>query len=253
MPPYLIWAGYFGAALSIWSLATLATVFVLRRPAPDAAAIAMTATFGNVVMLGLPLASKVLGPEAEGTIALILSVHSPGLWALAAIHLALADRSAKRRLGDQLLKVARDLATNPIIVAIALGSLWRLTALGLDPIIDRTLAFLGQAAIPAALVALGLSLVGFRVKGQAATLGLVLVLKLLLMPLTAWVICTAILGLPPVAAGVITIFAAMPTGANAFLFATQSGRAANSAGGAVALGTALSITSASMVVWLVAR
>ena len=45
-----------------------------------------------------------------------------------------------------------------------------------------------------------------------------LVLKLLVMPLIAWVLAFKVFALPPVAAGVVVLFAAMPTGANAYIF-----------------------------------
>ncbi len=48
-----------------------------------------------------------------------------------------------------------------------------------------------------------------------------------------------LLNLPPVAAGVIVLFAAMPTGANAYIFAVQYQRLVNPVSGAVALGTLL--------------
>ena len=55
------------------------------------------------------------------------------------------------------------------------------------------------------------------------------------------------MALPPVAAAVVVLFAAMPTGANAYLFAMRHGRAVNSASGAVALGTMLAIVTTSVI------
>lgn len=87
--PAAVWGGYFGTVFAIWIAATLLTLFVLRRPAADSAAIAMSSSFGNVVMVGIPLALTGLGPEAAGPIALIISLHSPILWTVASMHLAL--------------------------------------------------------------------------------------------------------------------------------------------------------------------
>jgi predicted permease len=42
-----------------------------------------------------------------------------------------------------------------------------------------------------------------------------------------------------VAAGVVVLFAAMPAGANAYIFAARYSRLANSVSGAVAIGTIL--------------
>ncbi|WBL79982.1 hypothetical protein I3J27_06010 [Bradyrhizobium xenonodulans] len=56
------------------------------------------------------------------------------------------------------------------------------------------------------------------------------------MPAVAFVLAK-LLGLPPVAAGVIEPFAAMSTGANTYIFAAQYKRLVNPVSGAVALGT----------------
>jgi len=58
-----------------------------------------------------------------------------------------------------------------------------------------------------------------------------------------------VFALPPVSAGVVTIFSAMPTGANAYLFASRNNLAPHSASGAVALGTCLSAITAAAVIY----
>ena len=62
----------------------------------------------------------------------------------------------------------------------------------------------------------------------------------------------ASLGLPPIAAGVIVLFAAMPTGANAYIFAAQYQRLVNPVSGAVALATLLAAVTLPVVVLLLA-
>ncbi len=76
-------------------------------------------------------------------------------------------------------------------------------------------------------------------------------LKLAAMPVAAFVLAR-LLELPPVAAGVIVLFAAMPTGANAYIFAVQYQRLVNPVSGAVALGTLLAAVTLPVVVWMVA-
>ena len=131
---------------------------------------------------------------------------------------------------------------------IVFGTFWRLTGIGIHPALDRVLLLLGQSSVATALVGLGLSLVTFEIKGQAPTLSLILLLKLIVMPTLAWFLATALLDVSPVATAVLVLFAAMPTGANAYLFAMRSGRAVNSASGAVALGTLLAVFTAAVVV-----
>jgi predicted permease len=60
------------------------------------------------------------------------------------------------------------------------------------------------------------------------------------------------LNLPLLAAGVVVLFAALPTGANAYIFAVQYKRLVNPVSGAVALGTLLAAVTLPVVVVMVA-
>lgn len=247
--PLSLWSVYFGTAFVTWAAATLATRYVLRRPAADGAPIALSAMFGNVVMLGIPLALATLGPDAAGPIAVIISLHTPILWLAATLHLEVAESRADTSWRGLAGIVIMDLVRNPIIIAIASGTVWRLSGLGLPEPLDRILLTLGQASVPAALVSLGASLVAFQIAGQRGTLATICFLKLVLMPLICYLLAVKVLALPTLAAGVVVLLSAMPTGANAYLFATRHGRAVNSASGAVALGTVLSAITASVIVY----
>jgi predicted permease len=243
-----IWAAYFGAATATWALATLANAAILRRPAADGASVAMGAVYGNIVMLGIPLVLATFGEPGAGPMALIVSINTPLFWLAGTLHIGWAGRESGTPLPRLVASLITDLARNPIIVAIVASGLWRLTPLTLPPAIDKILQLLGQAGVPCALVALGASLVNFRVKGQAPTLATLLLLKLLVMPAIAWALAFWVLRLPPVAAGVVVLFAAMPAGANAFLFATQYQRVVNSTSGAVALGTVLAAATVTVLI-----
>lgn len=76
-------------------------------------------------------------------------------------------------------------------------------------------------------------------------------LKLLAMPAVALVLAK-LLNLPPIVTGVVVLFAAMPTGANAYIFAVQYQRLVNPVSGAVALGTLLAAVTLPVVVMIVA-
>jgi malonate transporter len=250
VPVEKLWAAFFGSALAVWIVAAATAVLILRRPLADSPPISMSAGFGNVVMLGIPLSVTAFGPDAVAPGALIVSLHSPLLWVIAAIHMASVNRDGKTSPLDLAGGIARDLSRNIIILAIIAGTLWRLSGIALPEVADHAIRLLGQAGIPCALVALGLSLVGFQIKGQVPTLGMILILKMIAMPVTAWYLAVHVLELAPVEAGVCILFAAMPTGANAYLFAVQHGRAMNSASGAVALGTLLSAFTAAAAVYI---
>lgn len=248
LSPVAIWGSFYTAGFLTWIAATLATRFLLGRPAADAPAIAMTSTFGNTIMLGLPLSMGVYGAEATAIVALILSIHAPTWWLTGMLHAEASGDYAGQSRFAILRNAIVDLARNPIVIGILAGALWRLTGEPLPAALDRLLQLMAQAGVPAALVALGLSLLKFEIKGQVATLALEIALKLLWMPALAWIFATYVFGLDSVTRGVVVIMAAVPTGANAFLFATRLGRAVDSTSGAVALGTLFAAATAAALV-----
>ncbi|MEQ1711981.1 MAG: AEC family transporter [Hyphomicrobium sp.] len=245
-----VWGAFYGAAALTWITATLLTRVVLARPAIDGPAIAMSSVFGNTAMLGLPLSIATFGAEAAAPIALILSIHAPLLWMTGLVHSTAVNEQRDQSVVEMLTGVARDLSRNAIIIGILIGALWRLVGIELPKPVDRILELLAQAGVPASLVALGLTLVAFEIKGQTASLTAIIALKLLFMPLVAWSIAHLGFGLSGVPLGVIVIMAAMPAGANAFLFATKEGRAINSASGAVALGSILAAATTAVLISL---
>lgn len=248
--PYELWGAYFLSVGAVWIVAAVIAVFVLRRTWPESAAISMSAGFSNVVMIGMPLCLMLYGEAAAAPIAILVSMHSPVLWTAASFHLALVRRDEQFSLTSIGRDLFNELSRNVIILAILAGTLWRFTGLDFDPLADQVISLLGRAGIPCALVSLGLSLIGFRIAGQVPTLTTVLILKVIAMPIVAWFAATYLFALPPVAVGVVTIFAAMPTGANAYLFASRNNLAPHSTSGAVALGTMMSAVSAAVVVFL---
>jgi malonate transporter and related proteins len=248
--PIDLWLTFFGAAAITWTLATVLTRKALERPAIDAPSIAMSSCFGNVVMLGIPLSVAAFGETAAAPAALLVALHTPMLFFVGSLHQAMVAEPRQTNLAAMARELAIDLVRNPIIIGIAAGILWRLTGLGLHPVVDRILVMLGQAAVATALVGLGLSLVNFEIKGQVPTLSMILLLKLVVMPVTASILAIHVFALAPVPAAVVVLFASMPTGANAYLFAARNGRAVNSASGAVALGTTLAVVTSAVVVSL---
>lgn len=246
--PVDLWLAFFGAVAVNWVVATILVARLLRRPAVDAPSIAMSSCFGNVVMLGIPISIAAFGDAAGGPSALLVSLHTPLLFFVGTLHQALVSDASRRSFAGVARDLAAELIRNPIIMAILAGTAWRLTDLGLHPAMDKMLLLLGQSSVATALVGLGLSLVNFAIKGQVPTLAMILVLKLVAMPALAWILAMHVFDLAPVAAAVVILFAAMPTGANAYVFAGREGHGSNSASGAVALGTALAIITASCIV-----
>ncbi len=248
--PLMLVAAYFLSAALVWITAAALTLAVLRRPAPDAASIAMGSTFSNSVMLGVPLALSAFGPEAAAPAALLISLDTPALWIAATLHHAFAARTTDGPVLPRLGGVVLDLAKNPIILALLAGIVGRANGLVVPELPDRLLALLHQAAVPSALCALGMSLATYEIKGQAPTLAVICILKLVAYPLVAYVMCVHVFALPPLWSAVAVLFAAMPVGANAYLFAQRYERAVGSVSSAIAVSTTIAVLSVAGVLYV---
>ena len=251
--PYRMWGAYYGALALTW-IAALALSALLRKrreDREDGVVFAIGSVYGNIVMLGIPLTLSALGNQAAGPMALILSVNTPLLWLFGTLQMAWTERKEPGSAASLILTILLDLARNPIMLAIGFGIIWRFTGLGLTHIVDKTVELLAQAGSPTALIALGINLVRFEIKGEKLSIAMMCALKLLLMPALAWLLAH-LLKLPPMATGVVVLFAAMPTGANAYIFAAQYQRLVNPVSGAVALATILAAVTLPVVVLLVA-
>ena len=245
-----VWGAFYGALALTW-IAALLLSSLLRQKREDGVVFAIGAVYGNIVMLGIPLTLSALGNQAAGPMALILSVNTPLLWLFGTLQMAWTERKEPGSAASLILTILLDLARNPIMLAIGFGLLWRFTGLGLTPIVDKTVELLAQAGSPTALIALGINLVRFEIKGEKLSIAVMCALKLLLMPALAWLLAY-LLKLPPMATGVVVLFAAMPTGANAYIFAAQYQRLVNPVSGAVALATILAAATLPVVVLLIA-
>ncbi|QPF90623.1 AEC family transporter [Bradyrhizobium commune] len=251
--PWRMWGAYYGALAVTWMAALLISALLRERreDREDGVVFAIGSVYGNIVMLGIPMTLSALGNEAAGPMALILSVNTPLLWLCGILQMELVSRKRTGSALSVIRPVLADLARNPLMLGIGFGVVWRFTGLGLHPVVDRTIELLAQAGTPAALIALGINLFRFEVKGEMLSVVVMSALKLLAMPAAGFVMAR-LLNLPPIVTGVVVLFAAMPTGANAYIFAVQYQRLANPVSGAVALGTLLAAATLPVVVMLVA-
>jgi malonate transporter and related proteins len=247
--PASLLLAYFSASAIVWVLATLGTRHILGRPPADAPVIAMATCFGNTVMLGIPLALIALGPEAATPAAILVAVDTPLLWVIATLHGEWSLRGRKGLSTNVMRDIAFELARNPIVLSVVLGALWRVTGLAMPGPVDAVIGLIAQAAVPTALVALGLTLARFRVQGKIRTLALIASFKLVLFPVLVLAITWWVIELSPIWAAIAILFAAMPTGANAYLFAVRSERVIDSVSGSLLITTALAAVTVSLLLY----
>ncbi|MBC9877379.1 AEC family transporter [Bradyrhizobium sp. INPA01-394B] len=251
--PWRMWGVYYGALALTWIAALMISALIRERrdDREDGVVFAIGSVYGNIVMLGIPLVLSALGNEAAGPMSLILSVNTPLLWLCGILQMELVSRKRTGSVLSVIRPILADLARNPLMLGIGFGVVWRFTGLGLTPVVDKTIELLAQAGSPAALIALGINLFRFEVKGEITSVAAMSALKLLAMPAIAFALAR-LMNLPPIVSGVVVLFAAMPTGANAYIFAVQYQRMVNPVSGAVALCTLLAAVTLPVVVMVVA-
>ncbi len=250
--PWRLLACYYAGALVIWGCAgALAATWLRGQAQAGGAALATAASFGNILLMGLPIALLSFGPEAVAPAAFIVAVHAPLHWLFASLWAEWAQRQGRVRLGRLLGQVALSLARNPLLIALAVGFLWRLAGLDLPELPARIIGLLADSSVAAALFALGLSLASYSIRADARVLAAILILKLTVFPIIMWILAVHVFALPPLEARVAILFAALPVGVNAYLFAARYSANVAAASSAIMLSVPVSAVTLSAVLFLI--
>ncbi len=248
--PWELWIAFFGGLAITWVAAALASRLVPSLDVSGGAAASMASGFGNLALLGTPLALSHFGQQVAIPLGMILSIHAPILWFTAMLHRALFEGGGSFSVSRTAKDLFRNLATNAIVLGLLAGTIWRLTGLGLHPVAGTMLDMLADASVPTALFALGVSLAGYSLRGSWSGMFTIIALKMMLMPVLVFGLVHYVVSIPPLWAQVAVLFAAMPTGANAFVFAQRNEEAVAAVSGAITLGTALAAISAAILLYL---
>jgi predicted permease len=252
--PWATLAAFFLPTLALM-LAVYALGHVQRRrgsglPLAGPAVRAITATFGNSVQIGIPLAAALFGEAGLALHLALVSLHALLLLTLvtALVELDLARHHAGGSARHVLLGTLRNTVVHPVVLPVLAGLAWNLSGLALPEPLDEVLRILGAAVVPLCLTLIGMSLayLGWPARLGAAV-GLSLA-KLVLLP--AWVLAVAhgVWGLTGMPLGVVVVLAALPSGSNALMFA-QRYRALEAETTAVTLLSTLGLVL-SLPVWL---
>ncbi len=227
--PLFLWISYFAGVAPVFALG----MWIARRFAGadrrGAVIAGVSASFSNLIFVGIPVAERAFGREGLDVLALIISIHLPVMMTASTLLLeraAVADAKAgatsapavSGSLARTLRQVGRNLSRNALVYGLAGGALWRLTGLPLDGPLGEVLRLLGSTAGPIALFAVGLSLPRYPIRGAIGAPVAITGLTLILQPLV--VLLVGSLLLPPLWLTVAVVAAASPIGVNAYIFAT---------------------------------
>jgi malonate transporter len=232
--------GYLGAQVLAFATGALIGRLLFGMNIAEMTIQAFGSAFSNGVMLALPLLLWLYGDQG-GVPALLIITLDVIVFSSVTVLLEIGRHGGGRANWRIALQAARAVALNPILMGTVLGILWSLSGLALPAVIHRTLGFIGQAAAPSALFALGATLSLRRLGGSLGPTGAMIAAKLCLHPLLAFLAFGWLLGLDRLWVNAGVIFAACPVGLNVYVFAQHYEVGVATASSAILISTALAM------------
>ncbi|HEX9226197.1 MAG TPA: AEC family transporter [Arthrobacter sp.] len=217
----------FAAPLLVAAVGAIATAalffvvvrFLLKRSLPESLTSSMSASLANSANLGIPIAVYVLGDAKYVAPLLIfqLAFFTP-------LFLMALDATTSTHRTTPLSFVLMILR-NPMIVGSGLGLAVAATGWQVPPLVLEPIHLIGGAAIPAMLLAFGMSLNGSRPlqasAGRRTDTVLACGFKLVVHPLVAYAFARFALHLEDQALFAVVVAAALPTAQNVFVIASR--------------------------------
>lgn len=188
---------------------------------------ALAGTFSNMVMIGITMVGLAYGQAGLVTLLTLVSVHALILLTLGSVVLELAVAREARAGGQRaphVLETAwsafKGALIHPIPLPIVCGLLYAQTGWGLPAVVDKPLQLLGSAFGPISLVLVGVTLARTPLGGHLKEALWIAASKNLLLPVLVAASCW-IAGIDGLQFTVMVVAAALPVGANVFLFAQR--------------------------------
>jgi malonate transporter and related proteins len=234
---------------SVSSVVVAASIYLLlarlvwRRTAGDTVIGTFATAYVNAGNLGLPIAAYVLG-DASFIAPMLLTQ----LLVLQPIGLAMLDMVTFRGQASitrwqQILRILSRIVRNPLTVGSLVGLLLSVSGLRLPALIADPLHLVAGMAVPAMLLAYGVSLRLGPLPGAGeppVQVASIVSLKLLVQPSCAY-LAARLLGLDGLDLLAVTVIAALPTAQNVFTLAVRYNAGIVLARDAIFLSTVLSV------------
>ncbi|SDR27240.1 AEC family transporter [Pseudovibrio sp. Tun.PSC04-5.I4] len=217
-PLYVL--GYLGAELVVYLLTIWLSYGIFKRCMRESLLLGMAAAYCNHTFFILPIAEVLYGQDALLPVTAVIVIDN--LLILGGTVLAL-ELMGKNGTGSTFQNFCATFYTNPNMIALALGLVVSLSGFSIDNGIGFYAGFVGSAAAPASLFALGLVLNGQPFKLAEPLVVSVTALKLLVVPAIGWVLFEMVFALPDYWVGPGMLVAAGPSGVLAFVIGVQYG------------------------------
>ena len=241
-PRYI--AAYLWGSGFVYGIA-LAVSFLRGKGIEEASIEAQCAVIGNTGFLGVPMLALLLGPEAVGPVMLVLAMD---LIVFGSLIVILVTGGRDGRMGVAVLgTVGMGLLKNPMIVSMALGLMVSVMEVKLPVPAQEFLTFLGGAATPGALFAIGASLASKSAERMVIASWLSFA-KLVLHPGFVAFSALFLFPLEPYQAAVMISCASLPVAGNIYILAQHYGIAPQRVSASILISTAASVLTVPLVI-----
>jgi malonate transporter len=202
----------------------------------------VTAVFGQVIGIGLPLLLTAYGPDGAlpPIVAALIYVVLFLTSVIAVLEAARTSDLSPLRMAPQL---AGTLLRNPVVISPLLGVLYSMTALPLPKALSNYLDLMAAAVGPGALFAVGLSLVGRKLTSNAGEVIWLSALKTAVNPILTFVLVTYVFVMDSFWSQAAVILSAMPVGTNPYVIAQQYDVHIETVSPAIVVSTAMSVVT----------
>jgi malonate transporter and related proteins len=217
---------------------------------PEAAIAGVSGAYANVGYLGPGLTLAALGSNAAVPTALIFTFDSTLFFAAVPFLMEFSGIEKTRPMRTALL-IARRVVTHPFIIATALGVVTAWLQVRPPKAIDRMIEVLSDAAAPCALFALGVTVALRPFKRVSSDVTVLVLVKLLVHPLIAWVLLSLVGGFDPIWVYTAILMASLPTALNAFVMARQYNVYVQQSSSAILVSTIASVVTVTALMYVV--
>ena len=191
----------------------------------------------NFAIVGFAIVSKLFGSYALGKASLVLAFILPLYNVLAVIILTVPLRK-ERKLN--LKSTLYEIMLNPLIVAVIVGLLFSYFKIIIPSVINSTVGFLSELALPLALVGIGGSLNLQNIKRAQGLAFTSSAIKVILVPLIL-TLGAYYFGFRGIDFGIMFVLFASPTAIVSFIMAEAMGSNSKLAGNIVLISTVASV------------
>ncbi len=197
----------------------------------------------------LATAETLYGSSGLSTAALGSAILIP-ITNISVVTLMVWNLSEGKKLHNLLLGTLRELARNPLILAVLLGMIFNYLNWESVPVLHETTRILGGAALPIVLLGVGASIKIKEISAEWLPVAMSCALKMVVFSSIIFLACIN-LGLDAIHTSIAVLFGAAPTGAAAYTLAKQLGGNAPLMASMIVIQTGLSIITIPITVTLV--